>query len=1260
MYTSLLYPKTKSNHLLSWSAVLFLLCLTLTAYAQPEPTVFKTITQDINFDIQLEDAVLDPNPDLSNTRAEIRRDLGDDIESMQSGNLGFTIIISIMQNILGVDIPDSVEDFLSEIAGFATTISPPAEISIDIPVVAEGSAGISLDISMDYGGYIEIGSIGTAQVDIQYPLTVSVTAPEDEHFGCGDKITLATSCELGDDAVMNITPGFYKTELGPILGDLSIGMDIGAELYLGDCDLEIGDEDFCTKIFDESEPLLNVQTVDVPTIPPFIVICDDVFRDGANLFDLIECATGDFIYGDVVDLILATSGLDIDPVDLAEFSSDEVSINAPDIPSTVDIDIPEFQGTFKKVQPSDLDLTTIGKTLRVSGTVEDLAKLSLDLLSFLDYFGLPTSFSAGDGASIDLGDINLELFSDLSLAYAFTPTFTADFDLGTPMEWEVRNPALGNILVSSSNGAEQIVPNVTIGHDIIVYWPDDLNTEVTVNETFNGSGGLTTNTNLQYGNGISLNILQIALPPIIDFTLFEDVELIDTDLTNPGTIENHTIDLSDQIPSESSSFVLNPDDIAPVLTPKTTTVELDINGDGSIEAADVVDFANSFDLPLEGTGELEIVSVEPNTFDCDDIGQVLVAITAIDGNCNETTVSVDITVVDLLPPSFTAPADVTIDCVSQLDDLSFTGEVSNVYDNCDPEPDDGYWDTDDFTVCGGGTVVRSWSMKDRYGNVSPVQIQNITITTPFPISISCPADQVVNCAEYIEVDTNDVVITNTCNLGYTLVVEGPFISGTVGCDGSEYLYVFRAKDQCGNVAECEQRFFIEKEEPLVTVPPGGTVDCFSEISVSPDDATVVIDCPFDTYTLNVSQIPELNGTKGCPGTTYTYTYRVRDNCNRLVEVERVFTNADTPAPTITAPEDLTVRCLAAVYAKAENATVNVFCEDAEYEVDLSGPVISGAVDCPATTYTYTYTLTDACGRTASDEQVFTVANDGPEINCPSDLQITSCYGGDYLAVIEAWLTNVSATSSCGFPLTVTNDFNPNNLGTCYWNLYNPVNFRATDACGRTSTCTAQIIIFDNEPPIIFEPAQDQVMACGPNTQQAFQDWINNHGYALAVDDCSDEQLSWTTQPANPTLNCNGNANVTVTFCAVDPCGNTSCTTATFFGSGAGNMTVQNQNPVAENPRQTVTTTSDQLEVFQNNPNPFKQQTSIGFRLPKSALIHFKVFDATGRLIYQLDQPFAAGLHELGLDQSDLPASGLLYYTLSDGETSVTQKMILLD
>jgi len=82
-----------------------------------------------------------------------------------------------------------------------------------------------------------------------------------------------------------------------------------------------------------------------------------------------------------------------------------------------------------------------------------------------------------------------------------------------------------------------------------------------------------------------------------------------------------------------------------------------------------------------------------------------------------------------------------------------------------------------------------------------------------------------------------------------------------------------------------------------------------------------------------------------------------------------------------------------------------------------------------------------------------------------------------------------------------------------------------------------------------------------------------------------------------------------------------------------------------------------FELYQNQPNPFVNKTSIGFFLPEAAEATLSIFDETGRVVYQQKGQFAKGENTISLDRALLNTTGLLYYKLETATDSDTKKMI---
>jgi hypothetical protein len=82
-----------------------------------------------------------------------------------------------------------------------------------------------------------------------------------------------------------------------------------------------------------------------------------------------------------------------------------------------------------------------------------------------------------------------------------------------------------------------------------------------------------------------------------------------------------------------------------------------------------------------------------------------------------------------------------------------------------------------------------------------------------------------------------------------------------------------------------------------------------------------------------------------------------------------------------------------------------------------------------------------------------------------------------------------------------------------------------------------------------------------------------------------------------------------------------------------------------------------FEVYQNTPNPFIDQTSVGVLLPDASNVKLTVFDGTGRTVYIVEKELSKGLHIIELLSGSLPVQGLLYYRVESAFGSVERKMI---
>ncbi|MEM8906848.1 MAG: lamin tail domain-containing protein, partial [Bacteroidota bacterium] len=378
-------------------------------------------------------------------------------------------------------------------------------------------------------------------------------------------------------------------------------------------------------------------------------------------------------------------------------------------------------------------------------------------------------------------------------------------------------------------------------------------------------------------------------------------------------------------------------------------------------------------------------------------------------------------------------------------------------------------------------------------------------------------------------------------------------------------------DACGNpaVAAVQVISVVDNAGPVVTCPPTMTgLLCNTDLPVVSNIAgfigmggTASDNCGTDftvSYIDNPSSPAFLNYCPTAPATerTITRTYTITDECGNVSNCSQDFVfDPSTTGPVITAvPPDRTVDCSFNVMSELHLFDAETDCNLGLTRTVSDMAVINGTPNCPNTTYQFTYTATDECGRVAQHIQTYTIQNDGPQIVCPNEICIIECPEDEsmILAAFAAYAENATVVTSCnGIGTTITDDFNPNGFfnqncasgpvnGLDNVVKWQNVTFTATDPCGRTSTCTALVVVTDNQGPTIEGEPYLTIRECDDLVQSEYDAWIaDNLANLTATDGCSD--VEWTYTPLSPNEGpwINGYAITHVTFIATDQCGNSS-------------------------------------------------------------------------------------------------------------------------
>ncbi|MEM9847538.1 MAG: T9SS type A sorting domain-containing protein, partial [Bacteroidota bacterium] len=80
---------------------------------------------------------------------------------------------------------------------------------------------------------------------------------------------------------------------------------------------------------------------------------------------------------------------------------------------------------------------------------------------------------------------------------------------------------------------------------------------------------------------------------------------------------------------------------------------------------------------------------------------------------------------------------------------------------------------------------------------------------------------------------------------------------------------------------------------------------------------------------------------------------------------------------------------------------------------------------------------------------------------------------------------------------------------------------------------------------------------------------------------------------------------------------------------------------------------------QNYPNPFSASTNIEFELSRAADVQLEILTITGQRIYQVQAHYDAGVHQIVVEGSLFPESGIYYYQIESEGYRQTRKMIFV-
>ncbi len=532
---------------------------------------------------------------------------------------------------------------------------------------------------------------------------------------------------------------------------------------------------------------------------------------------------------------------------------------------------------------------------------------------------------------------------------------------------------------------------------------------------------------------------------------------------------------------------------------------------------------------------------------------------------------------DDIAPVITCPGDVSIDCEESTSPDS-TG-VASATDDCQLDVTITFTDSIAPGACPQEYIItRTWTADDSCGNTSTC-IQTITVFDDTAPIVICTADVTIQCASEVPAPNTEAVISSdNCGGAPTITHEGDLITNMTCVNRFTIIRTYRATDECGNSATCNQTITVFDSIPpnvnLGQAPDLGTTSSFALFTAAGAfnvvGATVVIgDVGTNVGAFNgfppgivVGQIHVADGVsaQAAIDVAVAYSYLSGITCGAVIGTTVGNNQVLTPnvyclgaASTLNGslildgegdPDALFIFKIDGALSTSTFSNVILINEASVCNVywQINGAVALGdssvfrgtivaagalSLNTGAMLEGRGLSTAGAISISANLVTLSTLCDSMPSsITCPADVTV-SC-----ASEVPPANTGVSTTTdNCGETVTITSEDIVTNM-TCANRFTVTRTYSATDSCGNSATCTQTISVFDDTSPVITCPAS-LTIECTASTLPA------NTGTASATDNCD---LSPTIDFLDITIAsqfCPQEYTINRTWTASDTCGNTT-------------------------------------------------------------------------------------------------------------------------
>ena len=551
------------------------------------------------------------------------------------------------------------------------------------------------------------------------------------------------------------------------------------------------------------------------------------------------------------------------------------------------------------------------------------------------------------------------------------------------------------------------------------------------------------------------------------FQFFLILFLVSFQVVNANNTLNNEKDKKVKITSKNKSK-FNPITIA-----RNRIVYLNNNGIANITPQDINNGSSN------DNGEL-FLSIDISTFDCSNVGENIVTLTASDNNGNTDTATSIVTVVDVqLPNLVTRRLTVSLDSNgSVIIDPSMIDNGTT--DNCGIESLELSKSNFDCSNVGNNTV--RFTATDVNGNTSFKDVTVKIIDNEKPMIVE-PENITVevnsnNCSYTFQ---NPLTVTATDNCGIEkitgkrrdgLSLSDPFPIGNT-------TITWTATDINGNMSGSGGGMKInlkDNKESINTFRATTTqiitvVDNIPPTFSTIESHTLFLDASGNT-TFNTNNFDTNSITDNCEVETITFD-KTNFSCSDIGEQTITVTATDIYGNSSTGPINILI---------VDNIAPVVLTKDISIDLDASGnaSITTQMIDNGTSDNcnfilsldkidfncsdlgenTVLLTATDESGNTASANATVTINNSVLLNAITKNITVTLDNSGN--ASITPQMIDNGSTGSCGFSLSLDKqNFDCSNVG-----IENTVTLTATDNNGHTSSATAVVTVIDNISPTV--------------------------------------------------------------------------------------------------------------------------------------------------------------------------------------------------